>query len=66
MQEPGKHRRGEDWGPREVIAITIIVLAFVMGGIAHVDGKPNASIPAWVAALVAGIGLYYYKGNGGE
>jgi hypothetical protein len=66
MQEPGKHRRGEDWGPREVIAITIIVLAFVMGGIALVAGKPNASIPAWVAALVAGIGLYYYKNGKGE
>jgi hypothetical protein len=63
--DPGKHRRGEDWGPREVIALIIIVLAFVLAGVTIVTDTPEATIPAWVAALIAGIGLYYYKnGNG--
>ena len=61
----GKHR-ADDWGPREVIALTIIILAFVMGTIAMVSGEPEATIPAWVAALVGGIGIFYFKGNGGE
>lgn len=65
MQEPGKHRRGENWGPREVIALTIIVLSFVLAVVVQVQGLPGATIPAWVAALIAGVGLYYYK-NGGE
>jgi hypothetical protein len=64
-QEPGKHRARDAWGPREVIAITIIILAFAMGVIAQVAGEPEATIPAWLAALIAGIGLYYYK-NGKE
>lgn len=64
MNEPGKHR-GDDWGAKEVIALVIIVSSFVLAGIAQILDKPGASIPAWVAALVAGIGLYYYK-NGKE
>ena len=65
MSDPGKHR-GDDWGPREVIALVIIVLAFIMGGIALYTGEPEAAVPAWVVALVSGIGLYYYKNGKGE
>ena len=64
MSEPGRHR-GDSWGAREIIALTIIVLAFVMGGIALVAGKPNATVPAWVVALVGGVGMFYFK-NGKE
>lgn len=62
---PGKHRNKDQWGPREVIALVIIVCSFVLAGVGYFADIPGASIPAWVAALVAGIGLYYYKnGNG--
>jgi hypothetical protein len=60
-QEPGKHRQRDQWGPKEVIALVIIVLSFGMAIITQILDKPGASIPAWVAALVGGIGLYYYK-----
>ena len=63
MQEPGKHR-ANDWGPREVIALVIIVMSFVLAVIAQVYGKPGATIPAWVAALIAGIGSVLLQGNG--
>ena len=39
-------------------------MSFVLAVIAQVYGKPGATIPAWVAALVGGIGLYYYKETG--
>jgi hypothetical protein len=66
MSDPGKHRARDQWGPQEVIALVVIIGAFALAVIALVWGKPNATIPAWVAALVAGIGLYYYKANGKE
>ena len=61
----GKHR-AEGWGPREVIALVIIVLSFVLAGFGYVLDIQGASIPAWVAALIGGIGLYYYKNGKGE
>jgi hypothetical protein len=64
VSDPGKHR-GDTWGPREVIALVIIVMSFSLAAIAQILDKPGASIPAWVAGLIAGIGLYYYK-NGKE
>lgn len=60
MAEPGKHR-AEGWGPREIIALVIIVLSFLLAGIAQVLDKPGVSVPAWVVALVSGVALYYYK-----
>jgi hypothetical protein len=66
-EEPGKHRHSfrDDWNPRAIIALVVIVGAFILAGVALVLGKPSASIPAWVAALIGGIGIYYYK-NGRE
>ena len=61
MQEPGKHRARDQWGPREVIALVIIAGSFLLAGIALVADKEGATIPAWVAALVGGVALYYYK-----
>ena len=66
MDEPGKHRARDAWGPREIIALVVIVGAFTLAVVALIWGKPGATIPAWVAALVAGIGLFYYKVNGKE
>jgi hypothetical protein len=63
-QPPGKHR-GDSWGPREVIALVVIVAAFGLAIVGEITDHPGATIPAWVAALIAGIGLYYYK-NGGD
>ena len=63
MQEPGRHR-GDSWGPREIIAIVVIVLSFGLALAAEITDHPGASVPAWVVALVAGIGLYYYGKNG--
>ena len=65
MTPPGKHR-GEGWGPREVLALVIIVLSFVLAGIGQLLDKPGVSVPAWVVALVGGIGLYYYRNGKGE
>lgn len=60
--EPGKHRRSDVWGPREVIALVVIVGAFALAAVTLIYGETRrATIPAWVAALVAGIGVFYYK-----
>jgi hypothetical protein len=60
--DPGKHRgRGETWGPREVLALVIIVGAFVLAGVAAVLDREGATVPAWVAVLIGGIAIYYYK-----
>jgi hypothetical protein len=64
VSEPGKHR-GDQWGPREVIALVIIVLSFVLAGIGYYKNVEGASIPGWVAALVGGVALFLYK-NGKE
>lgn len=53
------------WGPREIIALVVIVLSFVLAAVSMFKGVEGATIPAWVAALVAGIGVYYYK-NGSD
>jgi hypothetical protein len=55
----------DQWGPAEVIALVVIIGAFTLAALSVVAGKPGASVPAWVVALVGGIGLYYYK-NGKE
>jgi hypothetical protein len=64
MTEPGRHR-GDSWGPREVIAVVVIAGAFTLAVVALVTDHPGASVPAWVVALVGGIGLFYFK-NGKE
>jgi Na+/glutamate symporter len=58
-----KHRRSfrDDWDPKAVIALVVIVGAFVLAAISLTLDKPDATIPAWVAALVGGIGIYYYR-----
>ena len=66
MSDPGKHRRGDDWGPREVIALVIIVMSFILAAVGYYADIPDATVPAWVVGLVSGIGLYYFKnGKGG-
>jgi hypothetical protein len=65
MSEPGKHRARDQWGPAEVIAIVVVVGAFTLAIVALFTDHPGASVPAWVVALVGGIGFYYYK-NGKE
>jgi protein-S-isoprenylcysteine O-methyltransferase Ste14 len=64
--ENGRHRRSFNWDPAAVIAIVVIVGAFTLAIVSMLTDAPEHSIPAWVAALVSGIGLYYYKKNGGE
>ena len=61
----GKHRRGEQWGPREVLAAFIIMGSFAYAFIALVTDHPSAEVPAWVAVLVGGIAVYYYKNGKG-
>jgi CHASE2 domain-containing sensor protein len=65
-EDPGKHRRSfrDDWDPRAIIALIVIIGAFGLAAVALVMGKSGATIPAWVAALVGGISIYYYKANG--
>lgn len=67
LPEPykGKHR-GDRWGPREVIALVVIVLAFGLAVIGMLTDREGATIPAWVAALVGGISLYYFKNGKGD
>jgi hypothetical protein len=60
-----KHRRGKSgWDPTSVIALVIVVGAFSLAAISIWTGHDEATIPAWVAALVGGVGIYYYKMNG--
>jgi hypothetical protein len=68
-KEPGKHRRSyrDDWDPRFVLALVIIIGAFLLAGVALAQGKEGATIPAWVAVLTGGIGIFYFKnGKGGR
>jgi hypothetical protein len=60
-QEPGKHRSRDKWGPQEVIALVVVIMAFGLAIIALIMDKPEASVPAWVVALVGGVGVYYFK-----
>ena len=64
-EKGGKHRARDQWGPREVIALVVIVGAFILAGIAIATDTVGATVPAWVVALIGGITLYYYK-NGGK
>jgi hypothetical protein len=64
MEEPGKHRARDAWGPQEVIAIVVVIGAFTLAVMALVTDHPGASVPAWTVALLGGIGLYYFKANG--
>jgi hypothetical protein len=61
MSDPGKHRARDAWGPREVMAIVIIGGSFMLAGIALVADKEGATIPAWVAGLVGGVALFYFR-----
>lgn len=64
----GKHRQKDEWGPRSIIALVVIVMSFGLAAL-HIftgSGDPEASIPAWVAALIGGIGIYYYKNGKDE
>lgn len=65
MSDPGKHRARDQWGPQEVIAIIIVVGAFILAGAALITDREGSTIPAWVAALVGGVGLFYYKDGKG-
>lgn len=62
-REPGKHRHSfrDDWNPRAVIAVVTVVGAFTLAIVSLLTDHPDATIPAWVAALIGGIGIYYYK-----
>jgi hypothetical protein len=62
--DPGKHRMRDQWGPAGVIALVVIIGAFTLAAVAVITDKQGASVPAWVVALIGGIGLYYYKNNG--
>jgi hypothetical protein len=66
--EPGKHRHSfrDDWDPAAVIAIIVVIGAFGLAAIAMLTDADEATIPAWVAALVGGIGLFYYKNGKGD
>jgi hypothetical protein len=59
--DPGKHRSRDQWGPREVIALVVIIGAFVLAGWALATGHEGATVPAWVVALIGAISLYYFK-----
>lgn len=64
-----KHRHSyrDDWDPRFVLALVIIIGAFMLAGVALAQGKEGATIPAWVAVLTGGIGIFYFKnGKGGR
>lgn len=70
MTDPdgGRHRRSfrDDWNPRAVIALVVILGAFAMGIVSIITGRPGASIPAWVVALLGAITVFYYKNGKGE
>jgi hypothetical protein len=63
-----KHRRSyrDDWDPRFVLALVIIIGAFFLAGVALMQGKEGATIPAWVAVLTGGIGIFYFKNGKGK
>jgi hypothetical protein len=63
MSDP-KHRRGDAWGPPEIIALVVVIGAFLLAGIGIALDKPGATVPAWVVALIGAIALYYYRTNG--
>jgi hypothetical protein len=44
-----------------VMALVIIVGAFVLAGVALATDWPGDTIPAWLVALVGGVGIFYYK-----
>ena len=66
VEPPGKHRARDQWGPREIIALVIIVLSFVLAGVGYITDIEGASVPAWVAALIGGVSLYLYRNGKGS
>jgi hypothetical protein len=60
------HHRGEGWGPREVIALVVIIGAFGLAGWALATGHEGATVPAWVVALIGAISFYYFKNGKGN
>lgn len=53
------------WGPQEVIAVIVIIGAFVLAFVALFTSQPDAKIPAWVAVMIGGAAFYLYR-NGKE
>lgn len=57
----------KEWGPREIIALVVILGAFVLAGVG-LFAERTSSVPAWVIALIGAIGFYLYRNGkrGGE
>jgi hypothetical protein len=66
-EDPGKHRRSfrDDWDPRAVIALVVIIGAFILAIIGMITDTPEHTVPAWTVALLGAITVFYYK-NGKE
>lgn len=69
--EAGKHRaekKGffEVWGPREVIALFVMVASFTLAGLVIFFGKGDITLPPWIAVVIGGVGVYYFGKRNGE
>jgi hypothetical protein len=66
--EGGKHRRSfrDDWDPRAIIALVVIIGAFALAFVSVVTHTNGATVPAWTIALIGAIGIYYYKNGKGD
>ena len=56
--------RRDDWDPRAVISVIVLVGAFALALVALITNHPGATVPAWVVVLLGAIGATYYKTNG--
>jgi hypothetical protein len=60
-----QHRRRIDWDVRGILAILSLVGAFALAFTQLVIGQ-TAEIPAWAAAIVAGVTGFYFGSRGGS
>jgi ABC-type Fe3+-siderophore transport system permease subunit len=66
--EGGKHRHSfkDDWDPRAIIALVVIIGAFALALASIITDTNGATVPAWVVALIGAITFYYYRNGKGD
>lgn len=62
-----ERRKRMDWDVRGILAIMALFGSFALAGAQLAQGR-TAEIPAWAAAVVAGVTGFYFgsRGGGGE
>jgi hypothetical protein len=63
-----KHRRSfrDDWDPRAIIALIVVIGAFILAVIGMLTDTPEHTVPAWTVALLGAITVFYFKDGKGE